>query len=111
MKLPGGTEAIYHKPQIVFVALEKCRDWLGYSYTGNGWHYSSATIKEYTLNPKLTYDHSILKIYYEKFQPKSLIEALFLNNNNIKNAIVAKWPALPWLNIAIKPGIYRETYM
>lgn len=45
-----------------------------------------------------------MKIYYEKFQPKSLIEALFLNNNNIKNAIVAKWPALPWLNIAIKPG-------
>ncbi|MCA0754944.1 hypothetical protein KP806_07765 [Paenibacillus sp. N4] len=103
MNIPVGAEAIDHQSQIVVVELQKCRDWLGYSYTANGWHYSGATIKQYILNPQLTYNDSILKIYYEKFQPKSLIEALFIKNNKITIPNDEQWPALPWLHVAYKP--------
>lgn len=92
MSIPKGIDAL-----IIEVELKKCRDWLSYSYSGSGWHYLSALIKEYKKNPHLTYSQSILKTYYENFQPASLQEALFENAARKKHPISKGWPPLPWL--------------
>lgn len=97
MNFPSGMNAIYSKSEIVQVELHKCRDWLSFSYTGDGWHYQSALIRQYINNPRLQYSESILKQYYDRFQPNCLQEILFENLKQDLPPIHKAGPPLPWL--------------
>jgi len=96
---PHGIRAIHSKSPIVQIHISKCRDLLSYSYCGKGWHYYSAFLRQYMLDPKISYDDSILKLYHQRFQPRSLAEALGVQNEIRGNAFHSGWPPLPWMNI------------
>ncbi len=55
---------------IVTVEVNKCCDWLGFSYSNKGWHYLCATIKKFINNPNIKYNKSLLKAYYQASNPK-----------------------------------------
>ena len=107
MLIPKGMKGLYSDATIVEVKLEKCRDWQGYSYTEDGWHYFSALIKEYLENPALTYEESILRKYYKKFQPKSWQECFCFDEEEQLQPISRGWPPLPW-EAAIKNNIGKS---
>ncbi|MFD2046671.1 hypothetical protein ACFSTA_20645 [Ornithinibacillus salinisoli] len=98
MSIPEGIAGINSDSTIVSVEVSKCRDWQGYSYTEKGWHYLSATIKEYIKNPTITPNESILNKYYKIYQPTSIQDCLFYHEKKddrlppITNNILQ----LPW---------------
>lgn len=69
-----------------------------FSYSQDGWHPFTATLKQFINKPDLKYENSILKKYYDAYQPKTLCEAFFEGENNIKplNAIPPKTAYFPW---------------
>ena len=103
MTIPSGVAAIYHDSPIIAVPVSKCRDALSFSYSGDGWNVYAALIRQYQENPSLTYENSILKLYYERFQPQSLSETLFVDPADTEHPIVAGWPPLPWQTVGRIP--------
>ncbi|WP_054023711.1 hypothetical protein [Bacillus sp. FJAT-28004] len=97
MNIPTGMNAIYSNSEIIQVELKKCRDWLSFSYTDDGWHYQSALIRQYINDPTLQYSKSILKQYYDRFQPHCLQEILFENRTTDLPPIHKAGPPMPWL--------------
>ncbi|MGP4060597.1 hypothetical protein [Halobacillus sp. H74] len=98
MANPKGFAAVDSEAAIVKVEVKKCRDWLGFSYADDGWHYFCATIKQYIDEPSLSYKKSILRKYYQLFQPKSLREGLFYKVADTPLKKHNLWMPLPWEN-------------
>lgn len=93
--IPSRIEDIKSSKAILTVELQKCRDWLSYGYSDDGWHYLSALLFEYLKNPLLSYSKSILCTYYSLFQPQALMEALFVNKPRAAMKYNG-WVPLPW---------------
>lgn len=103
MTIPKGKEALYSGSSIVEVEVKKCCDWLGFSYTDNGWHYLSATIKEFIANPNIKYNKSLLSNYYRSFQPKSIQDCFFYKGDEFPS-VSSKLTRLPWgTTVNMKP--------
>ncbi len=64
-----GTRVAFNCP------IEFCRNELGFGYGSNEWHPFVATLKQYEQNNNLQYNDSILKHYYESWQPTNAAEA------------------------------------
>lgn len=58
------------------IDIHKCGNQYYFSHAEDGWHPYSAVAEQYLQNPDLKYEDSVLKTYYEKFQPSTLQEAL-----------------------------------
>lgn len=56
--------------------VELCRFESGFGYAQNEWHPFVATLKQYKNNKDLEYKDTILKKYYERWQPVNAAEAL-----------------------------------
>lgn len=96
MTIPSGMEALDSSSPTVEVALDKCVDWQGFTYTSKGWHYLCETIKEYRKKPKIMYRHSILYKYYSLYQPKSMFECLMCEDAYDPVNGDGPWVPLPW---------------
>jgi hypothetical protein len=91
------------------IDINLCVSWLGFSFSPcNGWHPFRAQAEEFLVKPDINYKSSILKIFYDRFQPSTLLEAhslqhLNLNINNILNEKANKYiHYYPWLKIEKK---------
>ena len=96
MTIPKGVKAMDGNSSIVTVQVNKCCDWLGYTFTEGGWHYLSAVIKEHKRNPTISFKDSILYKYYQLFQPKSIQDCLSINSDEGFPSITNNILELPW---------------
>ncbi|SDY17335.1 hypothetical protein SAMN05421736_101568 [Evansella caseinilytica] len=95
-KIPSGMDAIESDSAIVEVELHQCRDWLGNSFTDDGWYVFKELVNEYRQNHRLRYEKSILKTYYQIFQPETLEEALFGDGSRNLQPLNSGWVPFPW---------------
>lgn len=65
-----------------------------FSYGPKGWHYYTAFLKQYESTPDITYSQSVLKQYYDNFQPESAADILFHDNPDSAPNAVKDLPAL-----------------
>lgn len=94
--IPFGLESIQSKSSILEVELDKCRDIQYFSYSSHGWHPFTATIKENLQNPEITYSESILKRFYDTFQPKNRQEQWLEEEVEEIKPLSQGWPIRPW---------------
>lgn len=94
--IPAGMESLQHHSHLMEVELEKCRDIQYFSYTPQGWHPFTAAIEEYLEDPSITYENSILKVFYERFQPKNRQQQLLEEEKDELKPLCQGWPNLPW---------------
>ncbi|MDV2583344.1 hypothetical protein [Alkalibacillus haloalkaliphilus] len=97
MSIPKGMKALKSSSSFVEVEIDRCCDWQGLYCSDEGWHYFRAVLQEYKENPKLKYEKSILKIYYKKYQPQTLLECLFYGEENqYEHLVTNELLELPW---------------
>lgn len=94
--IPFGLDSIKSSSSIIEVELEKCRDIQYFSYTTNGWHPFTATIEEHLKNPDKPYNKSILKKFYDAFQPKNRQEQWLEEEKKSIKPLCQGWPNYPW---------------
>lgn len=94
--IPLGLEGRRSPSRIIQVELEKCRDIAYFSYSPKGWHPFTAAIKEYLENQELTYDSSILKTFFQKFQPQNRQQQLLEEEKDAIRPLCQGWPNFPW---------------
>ena len=93
-RVPKAGEVRDSRSTIFEVELAKCVDLYGAGYTGD-WHPFVETLKQYQQNPGLHYENSVLKEYYERFQPANLEEALFVRRGRASRLNMG-WIGFPW---------------
>lgn len=94
--VPKGLTGLESSLEVVNVPLHKCCDWQGFMYAKEGWHYFSALLREYKKNPDLHYSISILKEYYDKYQPRSTFECFLCEEEFNSKHHTTPWVPLPW---------------
>lgn len=95
-KLPFATEAIYSRSTVLRVSLDKCRDLQATAYI-NDFHPFVEVLKEYEKKNDLKYENSILKKFYDNFQPKNSEEAFFVKKGRAPG-LRKGWTNRPWDN-------------
>lgn len=56
----------------------------GFSYGADGWHYYTDCLKECIQNSEIEYKNSVLKQYYDTFQPNNIADILHIENETLK---------------------------
>jgi len=90
----------YVDPKIIFNKRYFC-------FGRDAWHPFTALLREYKKNKSISYDDSILKKFYDLFQPSNLGEALFIGDKNLQldlKKYSAQSLLLPW---SLKPRVYK----
>ncbi len=95
--LPRGLEAVGGSSEIIAVDVERCRSLNGFGFTENGWNHFTAALKEQLENPDLPYNKSVLKAFYENFQPCNRQEQLFGYRQDPLPPLDRGWTLLPWV--------------
>lgn len=95
--VPMGLDVIGSKSAIFEVELQCCRSLNGFGYTDEGWDHFVETLKEAKDNPELSYEQSILKRFYGRFQPGNRQEHFFGSNNPDMAPLNKGWTILPWM--------------
>lgn len=93
-KIPIPPESKNTRSTIINIELSKCTDMYASNYMGD-FHHFVETLKEYEKAPELKYSNSILKTYYESFQPKNLGEGLF-GIKEKPSKLTKGWIGYPW---------------
>ncbi len=96
--VPLGLSAVSSRSAILEVEVDHCRSLNGFSYSGDGWNHFTAVLQELLDNPDRTYDESILKKYYDRFQPQSRQEQLFGSESKVFPPLDRGWTLLPWVD-------------
>ncbi|CDQ20641.1 methyltransferase domain-containing protein [Halobacillus karajensis] len=96
MAVPRGFSALESSAEIVNIPLAMCCDWQGFTYTKSGWHYFGEMLREYKVKPKINYRNSILKKYYDNYQPKSTFECFLCEEEYDPLRHSTPWVTLPW---------------
>jgi hypothetical protein len=98
----GGKPAAFKCP------IDLCIFKYGFRFGSQGWHHYSATLEEYVSGEAHRYEESILKQYYEQWQPTNAVEALIANLGPVSDELQSQ-PAfaflLPWTSGAIDERI------
>ncbi|NMB35507.1 MAG: hypothetical protein GX989_04355 [Firmicutes bacterium] len=92
--VPAAGDVRNSRSTVFEVAVKKCVDLYGAGYRDDFQHFV-AVLQEYEQNPKLTYPDSVLKTYYDRFQPKNTEEALFAVKGRAPR-LRAGWIGFPW---------------
>lgn len=92
--VPKGVSIVGSKSTIFEVELSKCLDLYGSGYLDDAHHFTEV-LKQYEENNELEYNDSVLKAYYEQFQPKNLEEALFIEKGRAP-LLNKGWIGYPW---------------
>jgi len=96
--LPRGLNLSNSRSTVLEVELAKCRSLNGFSFGGGGWNHFSALLEELLANPDLAYEESILKKFYDCFQPKNRQEQLFGSEGEALPPLDRGWTLLPWVD-------------
>ena len=73
----------------------------------DAWHPFTALLREYKANKSISYEDSILKKFYDLYQPNNLGEAIFIDDNKLQldlKQYSAQSLLLPW---TLRPRIYK----
>jgi len=123
-RLGAPTDAIYaHRDLIVEVPLARCRYLYGGTFgpvhgedpATSGWHPFVAVLHQWSANPELRYEDSVLAEFYRRFQPRNQVEFLFPRDVAAAHADAALArapmgagyaPLVPW-QLALEPGSDR----
>lgn len=92
--IPSPWEIRDSRSIVLEVDISKCRDLYGAGYVDD-FHPFAEVLREYQKNPELEYEDSILKKYYDTFQPSNLEEGLFARNRNVVR-LKRGWIGYPW---------------
>jgi hypothetical protein len=65
----GGEAAAFRCP------IDRCTHFVGFGFSASGWHPFVAALLEYRAGLATSYQQSLLKDYYEKWQPRTAAEA------------------------------------
>ncbi len=96
--LPFAPATQSTRSAILEVEVDKCRSLNGFSFTEGGWNHFTALLKDLLSDPKLTYEKSALKTFYDKYQPKNRQEQFFgpSGPGNYLEPLDRGWTLLPW---------------
>lgn len=72
------------------VSIDKIISPHGFSSSKGGWHYYSEFLKQYEAQPDVSYEGTVLKKYYDVFQPQSVADILFFDDKNAAPNILQK---------------------
>lgn len=76
-------DAIYQHENVVFeIPIEHVYYPYQYGYAIDAWHPFVKTLLEYTVNPDLAYEDSILHAYYQKYQPDTIRDVLLFGETS-----------------------------
>jgi hypothetical protein len=94
-------DAIRERSDVFEVSLETCRLNLTQSPHSSGWSYLSATVAEMAQKADIRYEDSILRRYYDKWQPRNWAHILFPGQESQvgllnQTPVRVYTPALPW---------------
>ena len=92
--IPIAGDVRFSKSTVFEVELDKCVDLYGAGYVGDFQHFIEV-LKEYQENRELEYEDSVLKAYYDRFQPKNMEEALFIQKGRAPR-LGHGWIGYPW---------------
>lgn len=96
--VPPGLSAVSSRSAILEVEVDHCRSLNGFNYNGDGWNHFTAVLQELLDDPDLTYDKSILKKFYDSFQPQSRQEQFFGSESKVLPPLDRGWTLLPWVD-------------
>lgn len=113
LELPDPEGARFQHGDVAFaVPLGRCVYPYLMSYGPQGWHPFVAVLREYLDNPALRYQDSVLRRYYERFQPKTVLDVFLPPEEQgaaqretrfAQLAIPPHLPIFPW-----DPSIYQD---
>ncbi len=95
--VPVGLEVTGSRSFVFEVEVKRCRSLNGFGFTEAGWNHFRAFLEEMQSCPGLKYKDSILKLFYERFQPKSRQDQLFGEVNTPLPPLERGWAILPWV--------------
>jgi hypothetical protein len=100
----GGEAAAFRCP------IDQCTHFVGFGLSARGWHPFVATVLEYRAGLASSYDESVLKRYYERWQPRSAAEAFA--GFEMGESLLAELPSYcfylsPWT--AATPEVVADT--
>ena len=75
----------------MIIPLDQCTSWHGFGYGNNGWNPFVELIREYQNNPNITFNESVLKRFYDKFD---LIKYHSMICNNNDESYLDTWPII-----------------
>ncbi len=94
-RLPPTVAATLHRPArgAMLVDVDRTMNRAGFSYGASGWHPFVAALEEYLGDPRATYATSVLRAFYERFQPTT-VRGLLLDEAGAPEGALATWPAV-----------------
>ncbi len=95
--VPVGLEVTGSRSKVFEVEVKRCRSLNGFGFNERAWNHFCAVLKEMQACPGLQYEDSILKRFYERFQPQSRQEQLFGALNAPLPPLERGWTILPWV--------------
>lgn len=95
--VPPGLEVVGSRSAIFEVELSKCRSLNGFGYTEQGWDHFTELLKEILEKKNLSYKDSILKRFYDAFQPANRQEHLLGSKGELLPPLNKGWTVLPWM--------------
>ena len=105
-QIPIAAEVLNSKSSVLNIKIEKCRDQYASSYY-NDFHPFVETLKEYEKNKELKYEDSVLKDFYDNFQPRNSEEALFVKKGRAPG-LRKGWIGNPWVFTKERKIIFTE---
>ena len=92
--LPSTVAETLHRPArgAMLVDVDRTLNRAGFCYGASGWHPFVAALQERLADPRATYASSVLRAFYERFQPTTVRE-LLLDERGAQAGALATWPA------------------
>jgi tetratricopeptide (TPR) repeat protein len=96
--LPFGLAAVGSRSTVLEVEVDRCRSLNGFAFTGSGWNHFTALLEEILSKPNLAYEDSILKLFFDRFQPESRQAQLYGATAEKLPPLDRGFTLLPWVD-------------
>ncbi len=94
--LPPGPPPAHTRSQVFTVETAYCRSENGFAYTAAGWNHHRALLAQLLAEENPHYEQSLLKDFYDCFQPRNRREQLFGRGKEALMPLERGWVPLPW---------------
>lgn len=93
--LPPDVASTLHTPgrTAMLVDLDRIVNRAGFGYGESGWHPFVAALREHLDDPELPYQQTVLRAFYDRFQPRTVHDLLF-DDRAEPRRVLATWPAI-----------------
>jgi hypothetical protein len=101
-------DGVYCEP-LFTVDIEIVRNSLGFGFSRSGWHPFTATLEQYqSLGDSLTYEDSLLRAFYERYQPATVADVFSLEKRDVLPQTPLLYFTFPWSYAIQKIGAENE---